>query len=198
MSKTKKIAIVVIILLFSLYNLYNISKLEYLEQDNNLYGIELILENVFDLKLKLENSSLSPAILLRTESGDTIALKQLVKDSAKLIFKYSEITCNSCVDNEVNNLVNFARNNDSKTIIVIGEYSNIRELNIFKRINKIDLPVYNLISSESFTKVNLNGLPLLFVLSPDLVISNVYIPLKELPKLSRPYYSSIAKLLYSN
>jgi hypothetical protein len=109
--------------------------------------------------------------------------------SSKLIFYYSELNCNSCVEIIIKEIENFRDSIGSDNIVYLSDYKRIRDMQIFKRINHISSEIYN-ISSLNIPLEKMH-VPLLFVLDNDKRIRSVFIPNKEDIKTIKLYLSTI-------
>lgn len=119
-----------------------------------------------------------------------IFLNELLKDKNRLILRFSELTCNVCVDSELLNMKKYLNVIGSENIIILASYKTIRDLIIFKRINRIEFPVFNI--AESDLPVDPAGGPFLFVANAREKGFMPFIPNKEMPDLSAAYYQFIA------
>jgi len=103
-----------------------------------------ILFNTIFFQMESENKVIDGSIELRSESGDILKLSDLVSQKPKLILRYSELQCDMCIDHSLVYLKRIADSIGRKNILILASYNSMRDLAIFKRINSIDLPVFQI------------------------------------------------------
>ena len=81
---------------------------------------------------------------LTSEEGQRVRLKSLLSGTYTLVLYYSELHCSSCVEKQIKLLNKAAETICNKNIFISASYNNTRELLLFKRMNQITLPIYNL------------------------------------------------------
>ena len=142
------------------------------------------------------NNNILENFRLINESKDTLFISDLVT-SKKLIYRFSELHCDSCIINEFKNLKKHVRSEGMKIkdIIIITYYDNIRNLYIFKRINKLqDFEIYNL-AHNNIGRLKLDDMlvPYFFMLNKGLRISDAFIPIKQADKRTDDYLERISE-----
>lgn len=133
--------------------------------------------------LKLEYASLlnnyiqlnNPKIW--NETNKQLHLKEIVSEP-KLIFRISEFNCSSCVDSAIVVLNNYYSKFNDK-LIILASYSNVRDLYVFKRINRIESPVYNIKEGEIRLPADKGVSPYFFLLDENLKTNLFHRPLKS-------------------
>lgn len=92
---------------------------------------ELIIDYYNLVEDKVNKATLHDIPLIN-EERDTISISQLV-GLKKLIYRISDLHCNSCVLNEFENLKSILSkyNIESNNIVIIGFYQNLRHLKNF-------------------------------------------------------------------
>ncbi len=130
------------------------------------------------------------------EKGETLLLSSLLT-SNKLIYRFSELHCDSCIIKEFENLRKCIATEGLKNIIILCYYQNPRNLNIFKRINRLqDFEIYNLVDNNiGELELENSGVPYFFVLNKEFKISNTFIPLKEANQRTDDYLKRVSTLL---
>lgn len=126
---------------------------------------------------------------------DSLALYTKLKEPFKLAFFHSEVNCNSCVESNISFLNDLGDSIGRQNIIFLTSYKNKRDLSIFKRINQIKFPVYN-VNSTGLAIEELNE-PFFFVINEHLKAECVFVPIKEdslhlkryLDLIKRKYFS---------
>jgi len=140
-------------------------------------------------------TEISPGLNLYTEDGESISLKKVIGDCPKLVFRYSEIHCQNCVDNEIKRLKEFIKELDDANILIFASYDSFRNLGSFKRINQIKSHIYNL--KNLGIDIERSNIPYYFVLDYTMKVKDVFIPDKYLPE-STNIYLDIIKEKYKN
>ena len=121
-------------------------------------------------------------------------LSSFVKDKPILIYRYSELNCRTCFETELQHLQQYFPENDRQAIILCS-YLNESDFQVFKRMNKIRLPIYR-IDSDAFGWIaDEKDSPYYFVLYPDMKVSQFYIPEKAYPEMNTSYLEGIKRLL---
>ncbi|GHV19880.1 hypothetical protein FACS1894174_00650 [Bacteroidia bacterium] len=124
---------------------------------------------------------------------DTInsELKEHLNNLPKFIFYYSEIDCNSCVEDFVSIINEFKDKISEENMIYFSSYKNKDDMYMFKRINKIHVPIFNLRGHEIFQK-RLN-VPFCFVIDKNGYSDCIYFPAKDNINVIRKYMNHIIK-----
>lgn len=132
------------------------------------------------------------------EKKDTLLLSSLLYHS-KLIYRFSELHCDSCIIHEFENLRKqiLAMGLDTNDVIILCHYQNPRNLSIFKRINKLqDFEIYNLLNNNlGELEIDNVGYPYFFILNSKFKISNTFIPIKVANQRTDDYLKRISTLL---
>ena len=173
----------------------------------NIFLTELnkeVLEKQSNLKTHKENriyeidftgKHLSENLILFNESGDSKTISQIISGDM-LIFRYSELNCGICIEEQINNLNQCPESMKNK-ILLFTTYETHEYMLRFKRANKISFPIFNL-SKKSNNELEDIGLPYLFVLSEcNMRINNMFVPLKEIPQLTEFYLKEIEKKYFT-
>lgn len=125
-------------------------------------------------------------------NNQSLFFRQLLGEKNKLILRFSELSCNVCVDSELLNLKKFVNMFGPDNVLILATYKNLRDLLVFKRINRVEFPVYNI--PENVFPVEQAGGPFLFVANSRQKALMPFIPNKEIPNLSADYYQFIVPL----
>lgn len=135
-------------------------------------------------------------LLLTDEQGQSVPFNQVLEGNTKLVFRFSELSCNTCVDREVGNLKKVAAQVGANRIVVLASYRNLRDLVVFKRINQLEFPVYN-VATEAFPADAAGG-TFAFLASPVYRGFAPFIPSKDIDNLSWTYYNFVIPVLQQN
>lgn len=168
-------------------------------EKNNTLENELALFSFNDsVRTAVEsNTSISGDIILETTKESSIYLSEIINENI-VILKYSEISCNQCVENELFLLKNLIDLIGVENIIIIADYDDISQLFRFQRINNIeDVRIFisrnedlNLFLEEPTT-------PYYFILDNSLRIKSFYMPDKEFSQMTLRYYRIISRHFFA-
>jgi len=151
-------------------------------------------KNIMNFQLFSEGTRLDPSLSLKSEKSDSQLLHNVL-DRTKLVLRYSELNCQTCVDAMLTQLLNNEKFNTSNCIL-LAYYRNPAYLYQFMRINRLQLPVYS-IKSTGLLPDTLN-IPYFYLLDKDLRVSNVFIPEEGDTAAVADYLRFAAKRLQSN
>lgn len=190
----KVITFLVIFILFSLVAyLFYINKHIVKEHDiitTDLQFKHIKQEKIRNLEIDSENNLLEPNIKLLGENEETVYLGT-VCSTPKLIYRYSEINCDICIDSQIEIIKEKISQWGEENIIFISSYRFNRDLSVFKRINRLKIKIYNLKEKLPLPVEQFNT-PYYFVFDPQTYRAvNVFIPLKENPSQTLFYLNSI-------
>jgi hypothetical protein len=137
----------------------------------------------------------SRSLKFEVTAKDSINLFKEVETFPKFVFFHSELNCNSCVEENLVFVNDFCDSIGEEHVLFLASYKNKRDLHIFKRINKIVSPIYN-VSSLGLPIEELN-LPFCFVVNENRKAECVFIPLKEDNSQFKRYLKMIKKKYFS-
>jgi uncharacterized HAD superfamily protein len=153
------------------------------------------LENNFlinNVVKQLENSgAILNNVMIEDFNNKTYQLKELIKDRSKLIFMFSELNCQTCIDMQLPNIEQLSKDIGAENIILLASYSNKRDLVQFARINNIKLEIYNFDKSEIEIPLIDTNVPFFFILNPNLTSTCFFIPEKSMPKHTIAYLNIV-------
>lgn len=149
---------------------------EYSEQhERNAMAIDLLLDN---LSMTYENDSKSfPNLKLVDVNKNIIELKDLLYEKEyKLVFFFSYLNCESCIDSALDNLVTIGRDtNMKKNMLVICEFANMRAMKAFMDNHPFDIPMYFNIDSVKNNILENENVPFFCVMNKKLEAKHMYI-----------------------
>lgn len=144
-----------------------------------IFALELQKENRNN-EMILDGIKLETDAIVTKVNGVDDKLCNIV-DGNKLILRYSELNCNTCIEAQIVNLNRYADSIGMHNILLFTTYHNHSYMKRFKKMNKIKFEIYN-VSAELDSALTDIGLPYFFVLTPcDNRVQSMYIPQKELP-----------------
>jgi hypothetical protein len=130
-------------------------------------------------------------------SSEKLLLKDLLnkRNFPTVIFRYSELHCQECVNAQIKTLKDFANDIGYDNVLLLANYKNNNDLSVFKRLNQLrDMKIYQVdslnISIEEF------NLPYVFVVDKNMSVQLLFIPDKELSDLDTEYYKIIKRKFF--
>jgi hypothetical protein len=165
------------------------SQIEITENCNNKMNV--LKENIIR-HWKNENPSFSDSLVL-DEKSNIISKNILTNQCPLLIFRFSELNCSTCINNQLSLIIDSLQ---SKRInyIIISDYKNIRNLGLFKKSNSIRTQVYNckqLLINETIT-------PYYIILNKNGALSDLFYPDEQFPELTASYLEIISNKYFKN
>ena len=153
----------------------------------------LVHKNHISSMLESEGLQLDRNLFLISETFDTLKLKDLVKSQQILIFRYTELNCDDCVNSQVKNIVELINIYKIDQIAFFTNYEEALHLSNFKRLNQLQIKIYK-IKNLGINIENLNT-PYFFLLNKDCKIEHVYIPDKNNNELTQSFFKLISSEL---
>ena len=103
--------------------------------ENLMQNISLIFENQYN--------SIDNDIIFLDENNNKSSIKQVILNSPKLVFNYSKLNCNICVDEQITILKKASKTIGLENILILTDYNSPRDLSRFIRLNQINFKVLN-------------------------------------------------------
>lgn len=141
--------------------------------------------------------SMDEAMPLKDIAGQEFSVKEsphLLQN--KIVLRFTQNNCGSCVERELIHLKELAKSIGEENIVCLTSYSGINDLKIFKDSYTANFATYN-VPFNTFYKNGYDTLnfPYVFLVDKNLQMSNFFIPAKEIPMLSKAYYTSMVSIL---
>ncbi len=132
-------------------------------------------------------------INLETESGEQIRLSKIKINKHKLVFRFTKLSCMDCVYMVMGEIDSLVRAIGYENVLVLTSYKDKRNLSLNKHVRDEKLPVYYVPHKTLNTSLEDHNLPYLFIMDKNGNTSNLFIPNKEIPELSKKYFEDIMK-----
>jgi hypothetical protein len=171
---------------------------EFSKKEERLQEVERIFQNKFFDEKRNENLQLDESLKLLSINKDTVLAKDVLKN--KLVFRYSQSNCRLCIDSEIDLLI---KNSTLITneICVVASYDRFRGVIVDKR-KFVQNGLKNVKIYWAQRNINIpvekENVPYYFYLNSDFTLSNIFIPIKEYPKLSQGYLKFTLKNFFIN
>jgi hypothetical protein len=166
---------------------------------NSVQNIKDRMNNIMlDLSLiyEFDSEQIDYNTIIYDEDENQLSLNQLIQDSPILVFKYSQLHCDVCIDEQISLLKGAEELINENKIILLTNYSSKNDLARFKRVNQLNFKVFNLKNSE-LTEID-KSFPYYFILDKSFSLKKFFIPIKGDTLLTKDYYKSIKKLFNKN
>lgn len=149
------------------------------------------LKSVIDVMVENQNIQLNEKQIIIDEKFDTLFLSQLI-DSPKLIFFFNEYSCMPCVNEAIVILNRKIKEVGKENIVILSYYNQPRDMYLFSRVNKLDIPICNLTSKLNVPTAT-TDIPFFFTTNKDLKVNNLLLIDPSLPELVENYISILVK-----
>lgn len=189
-----------------LFNIVIVKSLnsKFIIQKNYIYkkiiSDSILLNSLQSRMILLSNCTsfeISSNIELLNEHNEVVKLSNIINGDKILIYRFNEFSCAPCVYEQIAEFQN-CRATLPVSIIFIASYKNSRDLYINKRVNSIDVPIYNLPLGSFKNELENFNLPYVFVLDKCFNVSSLFIPDKNLPSLTKKYIENLNNIILSN
>jgi len=149
------------------------------------------LQYKYFLEFHDNSHQITPEMKISNISEDTLFLKDIISENPKLIFYFSGLTCESCVEAELLRLKEKVKDIDSENIILLAAYENIRSLYLLCRANEVNFPSY-IIHEDSFgLNADKQQLPYYFIVMDDLWMKDFFVIDQNAPDFTDKYLDII-------
>lgn len=149
------------------------------------------LQNKYFLEIHDNSHHINPDMRISNISEDTLLLKDIISENPKLIFYFSGLTCESCVEAELLRLKEKVKDIDSENIILLASYENIRSLFLLCKANGVNYPSY-IINEDSFgLNADKQQLPYYFIMMDDLWMKDLFVIDQNAPDITDKYLEII-------
>src|SRR5690554_5240534 len=122
--------------------------------------------------------------------GVTIPFSEII-DSNIRILKFSESNCSDCTQQNIQRVLDMMDAELPNNLIMLGEFSNLREVRIFTQMFELKWPVYYLPSSLDLP-IDVIDEPYFFEVDENLSCSNFQIAAIESTELVKSYLRALA------
>lgn len=140
----------------------------------------------------LYNDKCLDDMILCDKTGRNYTLSSLLNGEYKLLIKFSQYHCKSCIEQILNELGIIPIDK----ILIIGAFDNKRMYQTFLKGIKYDFPIYFLdIQNDKMEILVDENLPYFAFINDDMCIRNLFIPIKEIPIHTQKYLKIVLNKL---
>ncbi|QGY47625.1 hypothetical protein GM418_29340 [Maribellus comscasis] len=149
------------------------------------------LQNKYLLEILDNSFQFNPEMRLSTVYEDTLSFIDILSKEPKLIFYFSGLTCESCVQSELLRLKGKSKDIDSDNIILLVAYENIRSLFLMCRSNEVNYPAYIILEDSFGLNADAQHLPYYFVADDYLWMKDFFAIDQNTPEITDKYLEII-------
>lgn len=200
------IVIIIFLLLVNIFSLWNNKQSNkdnkflknYIERKNSRDSVllnSIMRENI--RLTKYASFKIDKNLELVNEKQDSLSLCKIPFNDKKMVFRYNEFACSDCIHKEFSVLKKYEEAIGKDNIVIFASYHSIKDLYINKRVNRLDMDVYNLKLGTLDNEMDKYNIPYIFVYDKNYNVSNLFIPNKDSPKMTEIYLKNIVKLFNS-
>jgi len=199
MSKKKLIIIIVSLLVINVYTLFCFHQSKLHQSTSSHKGVSENDERhsyKLNFMTNIQNShvKLNKKVTLKDSLSNIFSFADILNESREqiLVCRFSELHCESCVNFSIQLLLQQTDTIGKNNILFLGAYRNNK---IFNRVKQL----YGIHNQNVFNTAELNipaeelGYPYYLVLHNDLTISDVFVPDKAVPTITKKYMEMISK-----
>lgn len=198
MDRWKVLSIILSMLLMTLllYCLNQSEKIKHsqIEFYDNMCKIDTLMVHKFNFELNCQTMGMYAKDVKCCTKSEQFLLSEIVKDRPVLVFRYSDINCNTCIEAEIEALQKVFKT-DLQSILILCSYNIDKDFYTFKKVNKINCPIYKIDHNSFDWAPEEYKNPYCFVLHPTLKVSDIYVPDKSFPQMNENYLNGIKRFI---
>lgn len=197
----KSVSVILFILLvlgigsFMGYDYFKTSIEKKEEEVNNALNLNKTLKSdqnrihVFDAYMLPKNLLL---FKLSNFDVDTISITKLDLKKPKIVFRFTDLSCESCINQELIHLKALEKEIGKENIVYLGSFSNIRKAISFNKVNALENSTFYFINyGDLGSDIEAEHLPFVFMLDQSMQIDTPFFPRYDMPDVSVDYYKVI-------
>lgn len=162
---------------------------------------EKTVESLFGvISSNYKNSNLPYPYVTEDMDGNKVDIRKVAGTGRRLVLRYSELSCNVCVDSALMHFNAFAQKVGEDKVVLLVEYRSVDYLAQLIRLNHLQSrTIYRIIRRDT-TKTPAEDVeePFLFILDGGGQMKDVFYPLRELPTLSELYYDAMYEKYFNH
>ncbi|MBI9063115.1 MAG: hypothetical protein JEZ14_14125 [Marinilabiliaceae bacterium] len=132
--------------------------------------------NLKYLQCASNGKDLSNCLHLISLDKDTLSLKEIQQKEEVLFYYYSDMNCMMCVDEEIKRIKRFKKENPHMRIIILANYSNLRNLYVFKMSNSITVDMFDVKEEKLQLPIGKINSSFYFMIDKHCITKFVYVP----------------------
>jgi hypothetical protein len=156
-------------------------------------SIELLQQNILLQSASFNRLQFNGVDSATDINGTRTAMKDIFNER-RLALRFNETNCDVCVETELQALRKLGQSIGAGNIVILASYASQRDFKIVCQTYGINFPAYNILPDAVSSPVEEANRPYLFVADSTLLAGYLFVPSKELPKISEAYYRMVSQL----
>jgi len=177
-----------LIILFTFINVKSLISNKPYDKESTFEYFKYLMTNTIEI-----NGKYLTNIEVKDLTDKTHFLKAYIGNGKKIVFRYSQLNCQSCVDQEIGYVKKIIAFLGQENIIIITSYTNRKDLVNFLKVNQLSKNIL-LMEKNQLLYENEPNAPYLLVLDSEMKVLFSFFPDKSFPKISDIFY----RLLIAN
>lgn len=157
------------------------------------YDVKSMLSYDYIKSLQYNGLEIDSIIALHDINDSSYTIRDISQTGHKLVFRYSFIHCDACVDTLMKLVNKFTDEVGRDKVVILAQYASKRDYKNFVRINNVNNCIYHI--QDTLCKADELSIPYLFVLEDNMTVSNFFMPRKEYPNVTEQYLQAIKNIL---
>lgn len=147
------------------------------------------VNNLIPSSLRVNEAIIDKNVTLYNLSGTELSLTQLNIERPNIIFSYTILQCDVCIDAIIESLKKVEHVIGKNRIAILASYEKKREAALFLSNHNIAIPFY-LINFQNLLNVQIDD-PFLFVLDRDNIARYIFVPHEGFTEITKIYFKEV-------
>lgn len=153
-----------------------------------------IEREIRNYELRANGKVLNPSLEVFDTNGNKRTLSKII-DGNKLVLRYSELNCNTCVNKQIELLNLYVDSIGADHIILLTNYDSNFYMKQFKRISKIKYPIFNIGANLNECIPDIER-PYFFIIDSNFRINSTYVPQIDESSVTKTYLRQILQYYF--
>jgi hypothetical protein len=129
-----------------------------------------------------------PNVIIDGEFGP-VSIKDVIRQSEKFIFRFSQLNCSSCLDYQLSMLKKYSNEIGAENIIIVASCPEYRQLKVYTQEINPAIKIFT-IKEKGFGNlpVEKDNIPYYLIVDSNLRITHSFVPLLEEHQLTNLFY----------
>jgi hypothetical protein len=156
---------------------------------NNTNIVEIIKSKI-SLELLCSNQKIENIKLVSTDNREYL-FNKLIGESPKLVFFFSMLNCNSCIERELERIRQIEKQIGKDNIIILAADFEDYALSAYAGFKRLDCLKFKTTATNIGFQMEENNILFYFVVNRDLIATNIFVPIVEFPEITEFYLNGV-------